>query len=159
MIAAGVSRRDSSSPELVHLGGWVMHNSTVYTIHSRDDGVKILKEKIELKGFPEIGGLKNTGVINGILHENQGAGIRFIKTVIEPNGYLAPHASPNTSCLFILKGSGEMANVDGQDKVINKIFFKASDMLIFTVPMPRHYYQAGPDGAEYLAVSFPQETG
>jgi hypothetical protein len=129
----------------------------IYAISKTDNAVEISPREVELRGLPEIAGRKNVGVRTGLLHQGIKTEIRVLKTVIDPNGYLAPHASAGTACLLIVRGSGEMVNVDDAGKMINKVDFGVGDVLIFTAPMPWHYYRAGPDGAEYIAITSPQD--
>jgi quercetin dioxygenase-like cupin family protein len=127
----------------------------VYTIVKNDTAARITVQNHEYTDLPEIAGRENTGVQTGIVHQSQDAATKVVKTVIAPYGYLAPHAAPTTVCLYILKGSGEVGNIDNNEKLINKIDFTAGDTLIFETPMPLHYYKAGSRGAEYIAIVFP----
>ena len=128
----------------------------VYTVVTNDTAARITVQDQELLDLPEIAGRVNTGVQTGLVHQSHDAATKVLRTIIAPHGYLAPHAAPTTVCLHILKGSGEVGNIDKNEKLINKIDFTAGDTLVFETPMPLHYYKAGANGAEYIAIVFPQ---
>jgi len=75
------------------------------------------------------------------------------KSVIGPNGYLAPHFSSNTVCIQVIERSGVIGNVEEQGNILSELSVSKNDFIIIDAPMPLHYYKAGAEGLAYFAIT------
>jgi len=60
------------------------------------------------------------------------------KSVIGPNGSLAPHFSSNTVAIQVIEGSGVIGNVDEQGILLSELSVSKNDFIIIEAPMPLH---------------------
>jgi quercetin dioxygenase-like cupin family protein len=116
-------------------------------------GGAICDEEIRFSDLLEINGKLNIDVASAPLYLHEATGSSIRKSVIGPNGYLAPHASSNTVCIQVMEGSGTIGNVDEQGNILSELSVSKNDFIIFEAPMPRHYYKAGDEGLSYIAIT------
>lgn len=108
-------------------------------------------QNLELNDVLTINGMKNVGMKSISVLNQPGSTTLFAKTVMAPDGSIAPHTSEHTVWIQIVSGSGVITLIGEQ--FTQELDVGEEDSILFVPPMIPHGYRAGKDGMSYLAVS------
>ena len=112
-------------------------------------------EKLEpqVMDVPKMGEIENIGMHVLPIFKQEVSGITVMMTRVDVNGYIAPHNAPKPVVIQLVEGSFRVSVLRNDGSEAFGLEAVAGDMLIYSVPMNLHSYNAGNEGATYIAVS------
>jgi quercetin dioxygenase-like cupin family protein len=124
----------------------------VIDVDKNKTAIAVSQPDVTMIPVPKIGEEACKGFQYGTYATSDDKNVGIHRLVMEPNGNIATHASPQWYVCVILKGKGTLVLTDANKKPTSTVEFAPGDVLVFK-PNTMHYWKNGPEETVMLGVS------